>query len=301
MTVAAVPVPPVPHEAVRLGSEHAEACVGLSAAAGWAHTAADWRCRLAVGIGHGVMADGRLVAAGIAFPAAPLCGWFGMLLVDPEHRGQGLGAAVTEAAALDLERLGLGVLALFAVPKAVPLYRRLGFRPIGTLASFQRAEAPAGPVGTFDGARLRRVQAGDCARLFALDRGAYGADRSAMLDDQIARFPELALVAEDAQGFAGYGLAARRGDLGVVGPVVARNAGAAVALVDGLARGLPRAVRLDSLMIEGTDRTLFHGALAARGFTLRTEIPLMVRGPWAGGPPFGDPSALYVAQSAAAG
>jgi hypothetical protein len=254
------------------------------------------------------MADGCLVAAGIAFPAGPACGWFGMLLVDPAHRGRGFGSAVTEAAAADLERLGLPVLALFAVPKAVPLYERLGFRRIGTLASLQRDDGPAvgspmsrNRVSGPGSLRVRAIEPADTARIFALDRGAYGADRAAMLDDQIARFPALSLLAEDAAGLAGFGLAAIRGAQAVVGPVVARDAAAALALVDALLDRVSGPVRLDSLVLDDADRTRFLDALKARGLRPRSEVPLMVRGPWSGDLPFGDPAALYVAQSAAAG
>lgn len=54
-------------------------------------------------------------------------GWIGLLIVNPERRGKGIGTALMKKAVDHLRNSGVEMIRLEAIEEAVPLYRRLGF------------------------------------------------------------------------------------------------------------------------------------------------------------------------------
>jgi ribosomal protein S18 acetylase RimI-like enzyme len=55
--------------------------------------------------------------------------------VLPEHRRRGIGTELTRFLVGEAHRRGVADVLLSAAPSAEGVYRRLGFRPVGTLAS----------------------------------------------------------------------------------------------------------------------------------------------------------------------
>jgi predicted acetyltransferase len=55
----------------------------------------------------------------------------------PRLRGRGIGAAMTSAAMLRARDLGYRVAMLGSAPKALPLYRRLGYRHACTVTMYR--------------------------------------------------------------------------------------------------------------------------------------------------------------------
>ena len=71
-----------------------------------------------------LVAYARVVTDGVTFA------WLADVIVDPAHRGQGLGTAVVTGAIADLEPLGLKRILLKASDDGRVVYERLGFRPL---------------------------------------------------------------------------------------------------------------------------------------------------------------------------
>jgi GNAT superfamily N-acetyltransferase len=269
-----------------LGADEAEACTRLSALAGWTHAPADWRARLGVGRGLGIRREGRLVACGLVLAGTGNAAFLGNLLTEPENRGRGLAAAILDAA-LDLcSREGRRA-HLIAVPKAVGLYERFGFRPVAVMRSFRGVPPFASPEG------VRRASPAHLRWNLAQDAAAWGEDRAALIADQAARFPQHVWIAAGESGPCGFALAADRGGVRNVGPIIAANAECAARLALAAMQGAAR-VRLDSLDLHAR----FHAAL---GLTECVDLPLMAHGAAPAALPFVDPSRVFAAQSAAAG
>ena len=55
-------------------------------------------------------------------------GWIGLLIVNPECRGKGIGTILTKNAVNHLQKTGKVTIRLEAVEKAIPLYRRLDLK-----------------------------------------------------------------------------------------------------------------------------------------------------------------------------
>jgi ribosomal protein S18 acetylase RimI-like enzyme len=144
-------------------------------------------------------------------------GWIGALGVAPEGRRRGLGTALTEAAVRWLRGRGARTVLLYATEAGRSVYERQGFQ------AEQRATAWRGVAGATPPVALRRLAESDRAGLRAVDAGATGERRGAVLD---ALLPLAGVAAESGDGTlagwavsspwgAGTAIAARRPETGV--------------------------------------------------------------------------------------
>ena len=75
------------------------------------------------------MADTKVGVVGTAATISYNGGfaWIGMVLVDPEWRGKGIGTRLLEKAIEYLDGCGVPTMKLDATPQGQPLYEKLGF------------------------------------------------------------------------------------------------------------------------------------------------------------------------------
>ncbi len=132
-------------------------------------------------------------------------GFIGELIVIPEARGRGIGAALIKYSVDYLHQRGAQTIYLDGVVKAVPLYERNGFRKIcrslrfsGRLAGKQHDE-------------VRPMQAGDLPEVNDLDQQTFGAERSFFLTRRLKIHPELARVLVYDGKIAGF-ILGRKGE-----------------------------------------------------------------------------------------
>ncbi|MBN1824795.1 MAG: GNAT family N-acetyltransferase [Candidatus Eisenbacteria bacterium] len=199
-------------------------------------------------------------------------GFIGELIVLPERRGRGVGAKLLGAALEHLERRGVRSVLLDGVPGAVRLYERAGFRPVCRSLRF---------TGLIEGethGRVRPMEEKDWDAVRAMDREAFGEDRSFFLRRRFERAPELCLVLAPKEEILGF-VIGRYGD-GIVSasPWIARPGSYCPAdLLRALAREAPDTpIELGVLESNG----VAIGELRASGFEEKPTSSLrMVRGP----------------------
>lgn len=207
---------------VPFGQEHVEGAVRLSRQAGWPHRPDDWRLVLALSEGFAAINGSGAVAGTILLtPYAQDCATINMVIVDESMRGRGLGRRLMAAA---MERAGDLPLRLVATAEGLPLYERLGFRETGTIVQHQGlAGSVVAPGNT------QAATADDLPAITALDRQAYGADRSALMRN-LFDLGQFAVIRGKGHVSAFAAIRAfGRGE--VIGPVVAPNLDDARALV----------------------------------------------------------------------
>jgi len=253
-----------------LRPEHVPGCLALSRAASWNQNEADWRLMLAIGHGWGLsLADGTLIATTLVLPYGAFA-WISMVLVHPAHRRQGHAGRLLRIAIDDLHRSRLTPV-LDATPAGREVYRVAGFRDTWT---FKRFFCPPDKGG---GAKRRGVLTGETlpmpdfdGELAALDREAFGADRTMVLRALQTRLPQCAL-ALDAKGFV-LGRDGREAQQ--LGPLVARDAQTARLLLE-------QALRVASapLYIDVVDHApQLQQWLQSLGFVLQRPFTRMVHG-----------------------
>jgi GNAT superfamily N-acetyltransferase len=245
-----------------LGRDDVEGALALSAEAGWNQVAADWLLMLRLGSGFAVRDGGRVVATALALPYPPMFGWVSMVLVHEPYRRRGLATRLVERATAALTGVGL-LPVLDATPAGAEVYGRMGFRPVGNLLRWR---------GTGGAGVAASPEPGSTDRVDDLDRTAFGADRGAVLADLSGRPAPVAALADGGDGY----LLSRAGRTATqLGPLVARDAATAVAL---LAEGL-EAVAGAVVVDVPEQATAVAALLADRSFAPERPFVRLVLGP----------------------
>jgi len=192
-------------------------------------------------------------------------GFIGELIVHPEKRGRGVGAALLNHAMLYLKARGAETIYLDGVVKAVQLYERNRFHKVC------RSWRYSGHLAGKPGSHVRRKAESDLEQVIALDRFSFGADRGFFLRRRLIQFPELSYVLQEGDRVSGY-ISGRSGkDWVSAGPWV----------VEGTVESPVEL--LQAFALEAGDRPISIGILGANqlacdlvgslGFTPRADSP----------------------------
>jgi GNAT superfamily N-acetyltransferase len=237
----------------RLAPADLPACLDLAADRGWPREEHKWRLLLSAGQGFGIGAPagdergGGLIACVVATSYGGTLTAFGMMLVAARHERRGLGLRLLRHA---LAESGTPAAVLTATDAGRPLYERLGFSPVSSLATLRGDfTAPTTPRRA-----VRPATAADVPAILAYDAPVFGADRTGLLT-RLPSFADQLLVAHATPGGPGgpsdpggplTGYAAAWPNLGstVIGPVLADDLPTAQALIARLAADAPAGVPL---------------------------------------------------------
>jgi hypothetical protein len=226
----------------------------------------------------------------------------GMMVVASRYGHQGLGRRLMGHM---LSRAGGAVVYLTATSAGRPLYQKVGFRAIDTMAmhlgKFRPDSAAAQPVPAVppagSSARVpsgpslsppRAASLADIGPIAALDRRAFGADRGRVLAELFS-FGEQVILMQDGEAIIGYASAWRNADVLVI------------AADPRLARMLITTIATDAAWPARLDILGRHSGLAAwataHGLVPRETTTLMVHG----GDLPGDRDQLFAPVSVAIG
>ncbi len=237
---------------VLLDSSSIGQALALSMEAGWNQVAADWAVFFRHGTVFGAMAEGRLIGTAAALPYGAF-GWVSMVLVTPAWRNCGVATGLAKACLSHHRDAGRAML-LDATPAGAPVYARLGLRPLGRLQRWAgQGGGQAASVGVIDP---------------GWDSASFGADRSFLLQDILAREGSAAITS--ATGFALLRRGARATQLGPMTAAPDEQA----ALLDRAVDAARGPVLLD--MLDAGHALL--SPLVARGFTLQRDFVRMALG-----------------------
>ena len=258
--------------------------LALCRASRWNQIARDWEQFLRLDP-HGAavaVRDRRVIGSVATLRFGTRFGWVSMVLVDPAERGRGVGRALLLRG---LAILGDLVARLDATPAGEVLYRKLDFEEEFRLTRFQRepgSMTASGRTG-FAGA----VDAADWSSVVSFDAQVFGADRSDMLTWLVEGAPEYGLVSGSSGVVDGFMFGRHGHDFDQLGPVVAKDAEIAAALVgECLSRHPERRFVLDA-----PDRhASWQDWLKNVGFAVQRPFSRMYRGHHVHR---GDPAHLY--------
>ena len=150
-------------------------CMRLKESAGWNQTEQDWRNVMALAPEGCLRIEecGAVVATTTAVCFGQELGWIGMVLTDPAYRGRGYARCLMQEALAQLSARRVRWIKLDATDMGRPLYEQLGFRTEGLIERWLRPPGAVLPPCTAPGPFRLDV---------ALDREAFGADRSELLE-----------------------------------------------------------------------------------------------------------------------
>ena len=236
----------------------------------WPHRPADWKQAFRLGEGLVAERDGSVVGVGMRWRWGAQQATIGLIVVTPACQGRRIGHRLMTALLDGLN--GCSVL-LHATSEGHGLYERLGFTRIGEVRQHQGTAQPSPPIALKPGQRLRPATKADAAALRALDAGARGMHRAALIDE-LLRDAQATVVLDHDGSPHGFAALRRFGRGHAIGPVVAPDADGAKALIAHLA-GLNagRFTRIDIDFESGLDEWLETLGL------LRVDAPTtMLRG-----------------------
>jgi hypothetical protein len=255
----------------------------LSVEAGWNQVAADWRLMIASGLASGIQnAAAQWIATALALPLGSQVSWISMVLVTKSERRQGHGTRLLRRCIGAIEAGG-NAIGLDATEAGRPVYLPLGFRDLYPVSRWSIAHAAKEPVAPSSCIDIRLAGPNDIVRIADCDHRWSGFERRAILDDLLARAPQLALVAEGADGgLAGYSLGRDGHRATHVGPVMAEDAAVGLALVSRAIASVRGPAILDVPDQQGHIRQWLQlqGASAPRSFMrmLRGSAPAVEDG-----------------------
>jgi predicted N-acetyltransferase YhbS len=245
-----------------LGESDLATVHSLSQSAGWPHRLEDLRLFLAFGEGIAACdAEGKIAGIAMWWRYGDDAATIGVVVVESARQGQGIGRRLMQDV---LDRLGARRLMLNATAAGLKLYEALGFRAIGMVHQHQ-AE-----IRTSRGdPRVRPLQPAEHADAVALDTTAFGAPRTALVTRLLAISQGAAIGSLD-----GFALRRQFGRGQMIGPMVAPDEDAAIALVSALLE--PGFVRID---IPG-NATRLGAWLTEAGLPKTSDATVMIRGDW---------------------
>jgi GNAT superfamily N-acetyltransferase len=124
--------------------------------------------------------------------------WIGNLVVDKDHRGNGYGEALMVKAITYLKSIGVRTIRLDSVPKAIPLYRRLGFRDEYWSLRFTGMAVKHEVTG------IQGMKKVDLDEVTELDTRYFKAPRRKLLEYVYGNTPELCFTARINDVLIGY-------------------------------------------------------------------------------------------------
>ena len=142
--------------------------------------------------------------------------WIGNLVVQPETRGRGIGAALMQHAIDYLESTGTKSIRLDGVPRAVPLYRRLGFRDEYWSLRY------TGTATRHSENTCKPMMKENLGAVSELDLSVFKAPRREILEYVYGLNPELCFTAYDCDELGGYIMAKHGKDNVKIGPWIVK-------------------------------------------------------------------------------
>ncbi|MBC3346208.1 GNAT family N-acetyltransferase [Pseudomonas sp. SWRI196] len=213
----------------------------LSVQLKWPHRLEDWAMLQRVAQGFVVEDQGRLI--GTAFTCAQgRYATIGLVIVDNEYQGQGIGRKLMELA---IEACGSRTAILNATLAGAPLYASQGFVDFGHIQQHQGLALPPAPQTLAANERCRPLTDADHAEVITLANAGSGLDRGVVLTDLFDVVEHAVGIERDGQ-LCAFALLRPFGRGRCIGPVIAQNPEQARHLIAVLLARVPDAfVRID--------------------------------------------------------
>jgi GNAT superfamily N-acetyltransferase len=245
--------------------------------AGWNQTSDDWKRFLETSPDGCFVAevDGQVCGTVTTISFENRFAWIGMVLVDPEYRGRGIGTRLLERAIEHLDKLRIPAIKLDATPQGKPLYEKLHFQSEYEIGRWALRRTLSESAKESSSSECDSLGSGLLESIFAADREIFGADRSSLLRSLHESAPQLTMGVLNSDSLEGYAFGRQGSFADHLGPWMAKDAATARNLLElFLARSAREVVVVDCL-----NANSFAGdLLKSFGFCYSRPLTRMYRG-----------------------
>ncbi len=146
-------------------------------------------------------------------------GWFGNLIVEEQHRGQGAGTFLVTQAVNYLRRGGADTVGLYAYPHLVDFYSSVGFKPDADFTVF-KADRILSKSSSDSVAKNKALKKESFARVVELDAACFGGSRERLLKRISANRSNKFYAIESNEEIVGFAAAKVYVGMAEIGPLV---------------------------------------------------------------------------------
>lgn len=246
--------------------------IELSASVGWDYDEYEIRTVMSSGkiFGH-KNTTGKIVSSAAIIPYDTNLASIGMVIVNKEYRGLGLGKKVTQKC-IDSVSKDTSIM-LISTEDGKPLYETLGFITVGFVQKFLSNSYIHTETFNNQDITIEKYNENDFNKIVELDSGAFGDMRKSFLFNRIKQSKQC-LVARNQKGkIIGFGLSILGPINLILGPIVAPDSQTAAMIIDKLAINHQGKLRID--VASSNNELMFF--LQKSGFVKVSEPPLMIK------------------------
>lgn len=250
--------------------------VRLNQIAGWNQTASDWERFLEVSPEGCFVAElnGQVCGTVTTISFQSRLAWIGMVLVDPQCRGRGMGTNLLQRAIRHVDDQKISTLKLDATPQGKPLYEKLGFVAEYEIERWTLRRSPTDATKASGHHELTSPAL--LESILKTDRDVFGADRSFLLKSLHQDAPDFTVGVWNGSVPGGYALGRRGLFADQLGPWMANGAPSARHLLEAfLARSSRETIVVDCLK----SNNIAGDLLRSCAFTYSRPLTRMYRGP----------------------
>lgn len=212
---------------------------------GWNQIDADWRVFLELGRVYAVRnSENRVVATAATLPHEGKFAWISMVLVNADYRRQGLATRLLRRCIDDLTASGL-VPVLDATPDGREVYRGLGFQDAWGYQRMVLRTPPAMSGRPVENIEVHPIDDAAWPAICDYDASAFGARRDALLMRLRGRQPQAEFYATREGRISGLLLGRDGRSANQLGPLIADDDEAALALLRRAMSGVEAPIYVD--------------------------------------------------------
>jgi ribosomal protein S18 acetylase RimI-like enzyme len=246
--------------------------IELSTSVGWDYDEHEIRTVMSSGKIYGHKnADGKIVSSAAIIPYETDLASIGMVIVNEEYRGLGLGKKATQKC-IDSVSSNTSIM-LISTEDGKPLYENLGFITVDSIHKYLSDNYI--PTKLFDNQEitLEKYSENDINEIIKLDSAAFGDKRRKLLLNRINQSKQCLVVRNLNGKIIGFGLSILGPVNLLIGPIVAPDSQTAALIIDGLVLKHQGKLRID--VPSSHDELMLF--LEKSGFIKVSNPPIMIK------------------------
>lgn len=230
----------------KLNLSHISDVIALSNKLGWDYDAPELTTAFHSGSLFGHVHEGKVISTAAIFPYGNQLASLGMVMVNPNYRGLGLGKAVTQRC---MRVADIIPIQLISTVEGKRLYEKLGFKVVDHVHKLvghydNKKESSINNTQNVELSSLSNSDH-DLNQMIRLDSAATGVNRFKFLIARLRQSKRAIQLRHKNGKMIGYGLSIQLPDMLLIGPIVANDQESALALIHELAKETRGSIRID--------------------------------------------------------